>query len=154
VVGYLAGKQGVFDDYYVLHLNGEVRGFRLKEKNHQFFSCEELKAYFHNGNNAAVQDLSVEKVDLFRDVILGFDVHRMYTRFARYDFLEERAFGSEPVEMDGQGRNLKGSKGFSVNLATNEFELFGNVVGYFEPQSKGRKQGFGQERENSQERSE
>lgn len=135
--GYIEARDGIYDDLSSLTLEGEVYGFQKKiadkETDSRSFTCQELRAVFDRSEQSEFSNQKLEEVDLFRDVQLKFKNYVMKTNFARYKADEERILSPEPIEVISETEKLNGSEGFILELDSNQFEIFGSIVGVMTP---------------------
>ena len=106
----------------------------------QQVQAKQAKLFFVTPNNQdrlSVLDVPPTRVELQGKVV--FAVERQVLRTARATFAAGKLFSDAPVQIEGNGVNLRSSKGFSYVLANKQLLLSGEVEGEAYPAKSTRK---------------
>lgn len=126
----LSGRFANFVDPDQLEMFGSVQGYSQNKGKREFFTAESATLHFQaKGVVNLVKQSQIEKIEIENSVRFGSENMVLYTEYARYLNLEKKLNSEQPVRIQGQEFDVKGSKGFEYSVDTGDLKVFGPLEG-------------------------
>lgn len=126
----VSGKIASFLDPNTLDVMGNIQGQTLDSPHKEFFTAESARVTFAaKGLSELMKNSRIQRTEIENRVRFGYQDNVLYTDYAKYLHEEQRLLSDVPMQIKGPRIDMKGSKGFQYEAATQDLKVFGPLEG-------------------------